>query len=322
MMLATGPVHPAGVSYSRRKPRMTYTRRGRWIPNAICALAISTLTVSGCTVEAKRNEDSAGGNCVELGFVCGANQICCDGSNGCPFGKCAEHTPVHCAEFSGCDACASQRGCAYCATTGACLDEFGEQGADWDSCENLSSDPQSCGTIPNGNGGRSMTPGEAPPGRNTLPEPSSGGPTPEGQSPILPSSGGSGGAGGNTGSGARPSGGGTGANVGSGAQTSGTGNPQCTSLTACVSTTTHINPNGCDNGELAATMTNNCGQTAHCRICTTTGGVVNQGSCEATDIPAGATQSGESDGLWWCSPESRVRFACAAPNDDYRCVQF
>ena len=70
--------------------------------------------------------------------------ICCDGRDKCATGKCSSNTTVQCATFTTCGTCTPQVGCAFCPTTKKCLDQFGSQGPDWDSCPSIVVDPSGC----------------------------------------------------------------------------------------------------------------------------------------------------------------------------------
>jgi hypothetical protein len=110
---------------------------------------------------------------------------------------------------------------------------------------------------------------------------------------------------------------------GSGGSGSGSssGGGQCTSLDSCVTVTSQTSTNGCNGSELLATLTNNCGQSAYCRVCPVVSGSVDEAQCAASGISAGQTQSGEGAGWWWCEG-NEVKYLCVPSTEDPSCATF
>jgi hypothetical protein len=75
---------------------------------------------------------------------------------------------------------------------------------------------------------------------------------------------------------------------------------------------THTNST-CTN-ELLGTLTNNCGETANCRVTT------NIGNKSGGNISAGQTQHGELAGYWWCDGSTSFSYQCIRASDPVTCL--
>jgi hypothetical protein len=114
--------------------------------------------------------------------------------------------------------------------------------------------------------------------------------------------------------------GGSGGSTGTG---SGAGGSQCVDLTSCVGVTLTQPAPGSD--ETDALVTNDCGQTAFCRVCP-----VKQGSLDCLIGLAGWIQAGQTQGVaqgWWWYDVQSVQYRCAADTfplheDPEPCVAF
>ncbi len=135
--------------------------------------------VQGCAPGTSDSGGAVAGSCLDPGYYCDPGSICCDGSNRCVAGRCYNQTMVQCAAFNSCDTCTPEVGCAFCKSTGRCLDEFGVQGPDWDSCADLRVAPEDCSAPP------VMTQPTAPGGTSTQPG-TGGGSTSQCQSCLSP----------------------------------------------------------------------------------------------------------------------------------------
>ena len=135
--------------------------------------------MQGCAPGSSDSSGAVAGSCLDPGYYCDPGSVCCDGSNRCVAGKCYNQTLVQCAAFDSCDTCTPEVGCAFCKGTGRCLDEFGVQGPDWDSCADLRVAPEDCSAPP------VMTQPIAPGGTSTQPG-TGGGSTPQCQGCLSP----------------------------------------------------------------------------------------------------------------------------------------
>jgi hypothetical protein len=191
-------------------------------------VVMATMALSPLACSATSSSSDGPGSCLEPGWACSPGQTCCTGADDCPAGKCSLPTTVTCRAYSGCTACATQLGCAYCESTGACLDQFGTQGPDWDSCANLAIDTTSCSAGGSSSGAPSSS------GANA----SSGG-VQSGSSSGAPSS----------------SSGGTGSSGGASAS--------CPDWTSCLTVPLTMDASGC----YYAHPTNNCSYAVQAEIC-------------------------------------------------------
>ena len=107
--------------------------------------------------------------------------------------------------------------------------------------------------------------------------------------------------------------GGSGGGAGAGGAGSGT-STTCHSMTGCVGATASHSNSTCNN-ELLATLSNNCGTDVYCRITTSTG------DKSGDTLPAGATQSGEGAGYYWCDGSTSFTYQCVRSDDPATCLQ-